>query len=112
VVAISQALGLDPGQWLLAFQSRVGREPWLKPYTDVKLRQWAESGIRRVQVVCPGFAVDCLETLEEIAMQNDELFRKHGGERLDYIPALNDAPAQVALMAGLVRQASQAQSPR
>ena len=115
VAAISQALGLEPDQWLMAFQSRVGREPWLKPYTDVVLRQWAESGIRRVQVVCPGFAVDCLETLEEIAMQNEELFRKHGGERLDYIPALNDAPAQVDLMAGLVRQAGQdesGQSPR
>ncbi|NND43866.1 MAG: ferrochelatase [Xanthomonadales bacterium] len=105
VAAIVQVLGLEPRHWLLAFQSRVGREPWLQPYTDFVLKEWAESGVRTVQVACPGFAVDCLETLEEIAMQNEELFREHGGERLEYIPALNDSPAQVAMMATLVRDA-------
>lgn len=105
VAAIARKLDLAPDEWLLSFQSRVGREPWLKPYTDFVLKDWAESGVRSVQVVCPGFAVDCLETLEEIAMQNDELFREHGGERLDYIPALNDAPAHAALLAQLAREA-------
>jgi len=105
VAAIANSLGIGPGEWLLSFQSRVGREPWLKPYTDFVLRDWAEAGIRTVQVVCPGFAVDCLETLEEIAMQNEELFRKHGGERLEYIPALNDSDDHVALMADLARHA-------
>lgn len=105
VSAIVQKLGLDPEQWLLAFQSRVGREPWLKPYTDFVLEEWAEAGVRTVQVACPGFAVDCLETLEEIAMQNEELFREKGGERLQYIPALNDSRAHVDLMVSLVSDA-------
>jgi ferrochelatase len=115
VAAITRELGLEREQWLLSFQSRVGREPWLKPYTDFVLRDWAANGVRTVQVVCPGFAVDCLETLEEIAMRNEELFRKHGGERLQYIPALNDSAAHVALMARLVREAGNTagvQSPR
>ena len=80
---------------IIAFQSRVGREPWLKPYTDEVLAQLPAQGVRHVQVLCPGFAVDCLETLEEIAMRDRELFIAAGGERLDYIPALNDSPAHV-----------------
>jgi ferrochelatase len=96
-------LGLEDEQWILSFQSRVGREPWLQPYTDFVLRDLAQAGVKKVQVICPGFAVDCLETLEEIAMQNAELFQEHGGESLEYIPALNDSDAQVSLMDGLVR---------
>ncbi len=95
-------LGLQTDEWILSFQSRVGREPWLQPYTDFTLRKLAASGILNVQVVCPGFAVDCLETLEEIAMQNKEIFLGKGGERLDYIPALNDSDSHVAVLAGLV----------
>jgi len=90
VQAIAQALGLEESEWLLTYQSRVGREPWLQPYTDMTVKALAESGVKHVQVVCPGFAVDCLETLEEIAMQNNEFFEKSGGEKLEYIPALND----------------------
>jgi ferrochelatase len=89
VSAIANTLGLGEDEWLLTYQSRVGREPWLQPYTDMTLKSLAESGVKHVQVVCPGFAVDCLETLEEIAMQNSELFVKSGGEKLTYIPALN-----------------------
>lgn len=96
-------LGLSEGAWMLTYQSRVGREPWLQPYTDESLKKLAVEGIRNVQVVCPGFAVDCLETLEEIAMQNRETFLQAGGERLDYIPALNDSDAHVALLSSLVR---------
>jgi ferrochelatase len=99
---IVSMLGLENDEWMLSFQSRVGREPWLQPYTDFVLKGLAQSSIRNVQVVCPGFAVDCLETLEEIAMQNRELFLQHGGERLDYIPALNDSDAQVSVFSGLV----------
>lgn len=102
---ITRELGAEPDQWMLTFQSRVGREPWLQPYTDISLRELAKNGVRKVQVVCPGFAVDCLETLEEIAMQNNESFIEAGGERLDYIPALNDSDAHVELMASMVRQA-------
>ena len=102
VRAIAGKLRLNDDEWLLTYQSRVGREPWLQPYTDITLRELAESGTRRVQVVCPGFAVDCLETLEEIAMQNRELFEEAGGESLEYIPALNDGADHVTVMKHLV----------
>lgn len=101
VRAIAARLGLDDNEWLLCYQSRVGREPWLQPYTDISLQELAASGVRHVQVVCPGFGVDCLETLEEIAMQNSELFEEAGGEKLEYIPALNDSNEHVEVMRGL-----------
>jgi protoporphyrin/coproporphyrin ferrochelatase len=99
--AIVGALGLAPGDYQVAFQSRFGRERWLLPATDESLRALAHAGTRRVDVVCPGFAVDCLETLEEIALQNAELFRESGGETLSYIPCLNDAPAHADALAAL-----------
>jgi len=102
VAAIAAAAGLEPQQWMLTFQSRVGREPWLQPYTDKTLAALAAEGVRWVQVVCPGFAVDCLETLEEIAMQNRELFAHAGGHKLEYIPALNDSDAHVAVLRQLI----------
>jgi len=102
VSAIAKEAGLADGEWTLTFQSRVGREPWLQPYTDITLEEMAAQGIRHVQVVCPGFAVDCLETLEEIAMQNFEMFAEAGGEKLEYIPALNDSDAHVEVMKALI----------
>lgn len=102
VRAVAGKLGLSDDEWMLTFQSRVGREPWLQPYTDITLGELAKSGVKTVQVVCPGFAVDCLETLEEIAMQNKEGFEEAGGESLEYIPALNDGPSHVAVMKHLV----------
>lgn len=98
---LREALGLDETRLAVAYQSRVGREPWLKPYTDRTLESWARAGLRRVDVLCPGFAVDCLETLEEIAQQNAQAFVRAGGERLSYIPALNDQPAHARLLADL-----------
>ena len=105
VNAVAQALGLRADQWLLTYQSRVGREPWLQPYTDLTLEELARSGVRHVQVLCPGFAVDCLETLEEIAEQNRERFEEAGGEKLEYIPALNDSDAHLRLYRQLVQEA-------
>jgi ferrochelatase len=102
VAAIARQAGLREDEWLLSYQSRVGREPWLQPYTDKTLQQLAAKGVQTVQVVCPGFAVDCLETLEEIAMQNEEMFVAAGGKKLQYIPALNDSDAHVEALAGLV----------
>lgn len=99
--AIADALGLQEGAWQLTFQSRVGREPWLQPYTDITLQEMAAAGVKHVQVVCPGFAVDCLETLEEIAMENREYFEEAGGDKLEYIPALNDSPSHANVMAAL-----------
>jgi len=100
-------LGLDESAVLLSFQSRVGREQWLQPYTDATVRRLAGEGIRRLDVACPGFAVDCLETLEEIAMQNRDFFLAAGGQELRYIPALNDSPEQVASLAALIRRHAQ-----
>lgn len=101
---VAALAGLAPDRFAVSFQSRVGREPWLKPYTDVTLAEWPKAGIKRVAVICPGFAVDCLETLEEIAVENRDAFLEAGGERLDYIPALNAAPAHVSALAALVRR--------
>jgi ferrochelatase len=102
--AIAAAAGLAEGEWMLTFQSRFGREEWLQPYTDKTLEALPAQGVKTIDVVCPGFAADCIETLEEIAIENDEVFRHAGGERLRYIPALNDAPAHVAALAALLRR--------
>jgi ferrochelatase len=99
--AIVAALGLGDDDWLTAFQSRFGAGAWLKPATDATVRALAEAGTRRIDVVCPGFSADCLETLEEIALQNDALFRAHGGETLSYIPCLNAAPAHADAIAAI-----------
>lgn len=101
---IAGRLGIDEGHWAVSFQSRFGPAEWLKPATMDVLEHWAKKGVRRVQVACPGFAVDCLETLEEIAVQNRDAFLEAGGERLDYIPALNDRPSHAAALAHLVRR--------
>ncbi|GLQ89554.1 ferrochelatase [Dyella flagellata] len=104
---LGERLGLEASQLSMSFQSRVGREPWLQPYTDETVRRFAHEGVRRLDVACPGFAVDCLETLEEIAMQNAEFFTTAGGETLRYIPALNDSDAQVASLGALILQHGQ-----
>lgn len=99
---LRERLKLDEKNCLLSFQSRVGRERWLSPYTDQFLAQLPREGVAHVQVVCPGFAVDCLETLEEIAIRGSEQFRHAGGERLEYIPALNAEPSHVAALMSVI----------
>ena len=99
---VAQALGLDDDHWRLSFQSRFGREEWLKPYTDETLRELAAAGVTEVDVVCPGFSADCLETLEEIQILNRELFLAAGGRDYRYLPALNDDPAHIAGLASMV----------
>jgi ferrochelatase len=99
---VAERLGLAEGRWQVAFQSRFGRAEWLQPYTDKTLRQWAHDGVKQVDVVCPGFAADCLETLEEIAMQNKEAFLAAGGTNLRYIPALNARADHIAALEGLI----------
>lgn len=101
---LAERLSLAPEDWALAFQSRFGPRKWLEPYTDATLRDWAAAGVPSVDVLCPGFAVDCLETLEEIALRNAEDFRDAGGERLSYIPALNDHADHVAALASVVER--------
>lgn len=98
---IAARLKLEPDQYVVSFQSRLGKAEWLKPYTDQTLERMARDGIKRVQVVCPGFAVDCLETIDEIGVENRELFEAHGGESLQYIPALNAEPDHARVLAEL-----------
>lgn len=104
VAALADAPGFEPAQAMLTFQSRFGREPWLQPYTDKTLEALAAQGVKRIDIVCPGFAVDCLETLEEITVENDALFRAAGGDALRYIPCLNAAPAHADALAALARR--------
>jgi len=99
---VAARLGEEPENWAVAFQSRVGREEWLQPYTQNLLSDWAESGVHTVQVLCPGFSADCLETLEEIAVRGAALFRSRGGKSLRYIPALNDRPDHISALADIV----------
>ena len=99
---IAEALALAENDWLICFQSRFGRAEWIKPYTDETLRELARRKTSRVDVFCPGFSVDCIETLEEIAIQNRALFEREGGDELRYIPALNDAPEHADFLARLV----------
>ena len=101
---LRERLKLDEDYLVTSFQSRVGRERWLTPYTDEILAQSAAAGAGHVQVLCPGFAVDCLETLEEIEIRGREQFLAGGGKRLDYIPALNDTAAHVQLLRTLIKR--------
>lgn len=101
---VVEALGLEDDAWALTFQSRVGPREWLKPYTDHTLKDWGKQGIKSVQVVCPGFSVDCLETIEEIGAENREYFLAAGGEDYRYIPALNDTPEHIDALTKLVER--------
>lgn len=101
---VADALQLEEEQWQVSFQSRVGREPWLQPYTDETLQVLGNRKMGRVDVVCPGFSVDCLETLEEIEIQNAELFQEAGGGKLHYIPALNARDDHISCLSGLVER--------
>lgn len=101
--AIIERLGIPGDEWAMTFQSRFGPQAWLAPYTDKTLQQWAADGVRSVQVVCPGFSADCLETLEEINSENREWFVAAGGERFEYIPALNDQPVHLDALAEILR---------
>jgi protoporphyrin/coproporphyrin ferrochelatase len=95
---VALRLHLSPERWQVAFQSRFGKAEWAKPYTDLVIRELAQKGIRHLDVITPAFASDCLETLEEIAVQDAKLFQQAGGEQLTLIPCLNDSDAHIAMM--------------
>lgn len=99
---VATALNLAPEQWAVSFQSRLGKAQWLQPYTDKLLAEWASEGVASVDVICPAFAIDCLETLEEIDEENRELFLANGGKDYRYIPCLNDSAEHVFLMSNIV----------
>lgn len=99
---LAKELGLSEDKWQLTFQSRLGPKKWLQPYTDHTLKKLPAEGVKHVQMMCPGFSADCLETLEEIAVENRGYFLEVGGEKYEYIPCLNDAPEHIEALAALV----------
>ena len=101
---VASQLELDKNRWEVSFQSRFGPREWLQPYTDKLLQEWGMAGIEHVQVICPGFAADCLETLEEIEIRNRDFFLSAGGKKFTYIPALNDRPRHIAALCELIRE--------
>lgn len=102
--AVARSLGWEKGDWKLCFQSRLGREPWLTPYTDETLESLGKEGIRSVLIAQPGFTADCLETIDEIGREGVEEFHSGGGETLWRVPCLNDDPAFIAALKGLAER--------
>jgi ferrochelatase len=100
--AVTQAAKLDRSKYSVAFQSRLGREVWMQPYTDVELARLAKSGVKRLAVICPAFVADCLETIEEIGMRGREIFYQNGGEEFTLIPCLNEHPGWIAALEGMI----------
>ena len=103
--AAQAELGLADEAVETSFQSRLGRDPWIRPYTDETVERLAREGVRRLAVFCPAFTADCLETIEEIGVEASESFRRHGGEELRLVPSLNANPAWVSALADLCRRA-------
>lgn len=99
---VAQQLNLTEAQWAVTFQSRFGKEEWLQPYTDYFIEQLPAQGVKKLAVICAGFAADCLETLEEIAEENRENFERAGGEQYRYIPALNTSASHIEALAALI----------
>ena len=101
---VRQRLGFDEARFKLTFQSRFGSAEWLKPYTDETVRSLARRGVKNLAVVMPGFAADCLETLDEIAFENAEIFRHNGGENFAALPCLNDSEAGMVVIRHLAER--------
>ena len=99
---LAEKLGLKESEYLTTFQSRFGREEWLQPYTDETMKSLPQQGVKSVQVFCPGFSADCLETIEEIGEENKEYFIENGGERYEYISALNAEPQHIDALTQLI----------
>lgn len=101
---LMEALGWEKERFKITFQSRFGNDPWLQPYTDKTVEALAESGIKRMVMIAPGFSADCLETLEELDGENREIFEHHGGEKFSYIPALNASEGGIDVIESIVRR--------
>jgi ferrochelatase len=100
----AERLGLKQDEWTMAFQSRFGAAKWLQPYTETTLLEYGKRGPKQLTVVCPAFATDCLETLEEIAIRNRADFLAAGGEKFDYVPCLNARPSHIEMLAHLINR--------
>jgi ferrochelatase len=103
---LAARLGLQQGQWSVSFQSRLGRTPWIRPYTDIVLPELAKRGVKRLLVFCPAFVADCLETLEEVAIRGRDQFRAEGGEDLQLVPSLNSSEPWVEALATMVQRSA------
>jgi ferrochelatase len=101
---LAEKLGLTKDQYMVTFQSRFGKAKWLEPYTEPTVRELAKQGCKSIDIVCPGFVCDCLETLEEIAMEVSDAFMEEGGERFHYIPCLNDHPEWIQALVHVTHQ--------
>ena len=101
---VREALGMPQERWVTSFQSRFGSDPWLQPYTDETVERLAKSGVKRLAMVAPGFSADCLETLEELDVENRGIFMEHGGQQFAYIPALNDSDDGMRVIEAVVRR--------
>jgi ferrochelatase len=101
---VREALGMPQERWVTSFQSRFGSDPWLQPYTDETVERLAKSGVKRLAMVAPGFSADCLETLEELDVENRDIFMEHGGQQFAYIPALNDSDDGMRVIEAVVRR--------
>lgn len=104
--ALIERLQLEEGRYSIAFQSRLGKDPWTQPYTDVTIENLAKQGVKRLAVMAPAFTADCLETLDEIGREYAELFKHHGGQALRLVPSLNSHPAWIAALRALVMEPS------
>ena len=101
---LAKSLKIEEENWSVSFQSRLGRDEWIKPYTDPYLKELAEKGMKRVVVFCPSFVADCLETIEEIGISAAEHFKEYGGEELILVPSLNNHPEWVRALTSIIRQ--------
>lgn len=101
---VAEALGLASEEYVTTFQSRFGREEWLKPYTDMTLKELPAQGVKSLQILCPGFSADCLETIEEIGMENRDYFMESGGERYEYIPCLNAEAQHLDVLTNMIER--------
>jgi ferrochelatase len=104
---LAEELGIGSDKIRVVFQSRVGREEWLRPYCDETMKTLPDEGIKSIDVMCPAFSADCLETIEEISGENREYFEEHGGERFQYIPCLNDRADHIKFLGGLIERHAQ-----
>ncbi|UOH74725.1 ferrochelatase [Acinetobacter schindleri] len=100
---VAKALGLSEDQYAISFQSRFGKQEWVKPYTDALIEEWGKQGLKSIQVMSPAFSADCLETLEELTIENADTFKANGGERYSYIPALNSREDHLQLLNSLLQ---------
>ncbi len=101
---VRERLGWPEENWLTTFQSLFGSDPWIRPYTDETVERLAKEGVKKLTLVAPGFSADCLETLEELEVENREIFEEHGGEKFSYVPALNDSELGNGVIEAIVRR--------